>query len=101
MLETIRQIMGSGDCHAAVEHVHKLKGVAGNLAFMTLHAKAQELESILRNSALKDAAASLDQLCREVKECMAAVPQVLESIDGSRGDGSSPCSEQCDENTHC
>jgi HPt (histidine-containing phosphotransfer) domain-containing protein len=65
--EHIRESLARGDLEAARAAVHRLKGVAGNLAAQQVFASAAVLESALRRETLAPFDAQLDELTTAMK----------------------------------
>jgi two-component system sensor histidine kinase/response regulator len=65
--EHIRASLARGDLAAACAAVHRLKGVAGNLAAQQVFASAAVLESVLREGAPAPFEAQLDDLANAMK----------------------------------
>ena len=65
--EHIRASLARGDLGAARATVHRLKGVAGNLAAQQVFASAAVLESVLREGAPAPFDAQLDDLANAMK----------------------------------
>ncbi|WP_323028596.1 response regulator [Castellaniella defragrans] len=55
-IETLRELLAQGDTAAAEAHCHALKGVAGNLGARALFAHVSEIDALLKQDLVPDAA---------------------------------------------
>jgi len=83
-IQEIQGLLMAGDWSQAASKVHRLRGEAGDLAAVKLHAAATDLEDCLREAGYTKAGSYFDHLKVAADECLAARPSFLERLAQSR-----------------
>ncbi len=88
----IRRMLEEGDRDGARKLTHTIKGVAGNLSAMLLHAAATELDTALKSAQDRDLDPLLDKLDRAMESIAGAAAAVTRDSGREPGASSSPFS---------
>ncbi len=79
-VEDIQQMIAASDWSAAAVKVHTLKGEAGSLAAVHLHAAATRLEQCLRAGRYAEAPSHLSDVQGAAAECLASAQAALSQL---------------------
>jgi HPt (histidine-containing phosphotransfer) domain-containing protein len=80
LLEQCRSAAEARDAEALVKPAHALKGMVGNFCAGPAQEAARAVEFMGREANLKDAAAAVTALCREVEQLKAALHAFLKEL---------------------
>ena len=78
--KAIERSLASGDLAALAEAAHSAKGTAANFSAERLHEAAGQVERLAKAGALQPARAAGDELLREFRRALEAIPTTLESL---------------------
>jgi HPt (histidine-containing phosphotransfer) domain-containing protein len=79
-IQEIQRLLAAENWPAATTKVHDLKGEAGSLAALRLHAAAAALEHSLRTGRYGEVQANFTRLATESARCMDAAPPALKRL---------------------
>jgi HPt (histidine-containing phosphotransfer) domain-containing protein len=79
-LDEIDRCLAAQDLPAAQSRAHSLKGEAGSLSAIQLHAAAAALQDALRQNRTDNVQSLVARLRAEAEKCFAAYPTALEAL---------------------